>query len=477
MMEPMPPDPPKFAFALRQLGQLYGPRLDAEIVAALQAEKSRRLSMFKHDSAFMIDFLAIFDAGSDVYDMLDQLEQYTTRRIRKYQDDRKAMYKAQDKARSKALRKLLYLGLGKSEPSSEWIHLSSHTVTRGTQPLSWGPKIGERVGMGIQPVLAAPNTATVAACQFQSTSPWTHTLPTSPTSTLDLVRLCMKRLSTSIGHPPGVLLLSNFITGVVAQGHEPATDSDWRQRAIAYLTDGIAQCAFLVPPSIILGIGGILAGKLMGKQAGYALAGFGLLMAILYSTIHVDPKEGATGSDQSVRTAVGILYLVFMCGYCRSVILIHGKDKGTIAIATLLGFAIGCGCLMIAYLRDFVASSGHSPAYIMPLVLPSGFVICDVVLHLHDADRKRKSPDAQSAVHHEKFGSHTWAGANGAAPEDLRFRFGFPNPPRHDISEEEYHMGDNGGGSASQMPMTTPQSPTPTTGNWICHLFSKSKAS
>ncbi|KAH6870501.1 hypothetical protein BKA58DRAFT_178146 [Alternaria rosae] len=271
--------------------------------------------------------------------------------------------------------------------------------------------------------------------------------------------------------------MSTYITGVVAQGHEPATDLDWRQRAMAYLTDGIAQYAFLVPPSIVLGIGGILAGKLMGKQAEYALAGFGSLMAILYSTIHVDPKEGATGSDQSVRTTVGILYLVFMCSYCRSVILIHGKDKGTVAIATLLGLAIGCGCLTIGDLGTFVASSGHSSAYIMPLVLPSGFFICDVILHLHDADRKRKGRDAEPAAHHERFGRHRWTGLDGAVSEDLRFRFGFPNPPRQDVSDEEYDMGDNGGGSAAHPPMAIPQSSIPTSGNWILRVFSKSKAS
>ena len=363
------------------------------------------------------------------------------------------------------------------ESSSRWAHRSLHTVDP-TTGLSFGdPRLDERVGEGLHSVSAASSTATVSARYIPLTTPWKHAPPIDPTYIAKPHQSYGRTLWSSFRRTSSILLISSFIPGAVAQGHDPATDLDWRQRAMASLTDAIAQYAFLVPPLIVLGIGGLLAGTLTRKKAQYALAGFGLLMTILYGAIHVDPIEGATGSDQSVRTAVGILYLLFMCGYCRSVILMHGKDKGTVAVATLLGLAIGCGCLTVGHLRDFVASSGHSPAYIIPLVLPSGFFICDVVLHLHDADRMRKGRGAEPAAHHERFGTHIWTGPNGAASEDLRFRLGFPNLPRQDISEEEHRMGDNSGGNASQTLMSTLQDPTPTSGNWIIRLFSKSKSS
>ncbi|CAN9481947.1 unnamed protein product [Alternaria alternata] len=150
-----------------------------------------------------------------------------------------------------------------------------------------------------------------------------------------------------------------FVRGAAAHGYDTAINPDWKQRATESLTNFVAQCALLVPSFILLGLGGFLA--FIVWEADYALAGLTIFMAIMYGTIQENPKNESTGLGQSVRTSIGILYLVFMSEYCRRVILSHKKDKGTSAAATLLGLAIGFGCLASTSIRDFTNSLDHSP--------------------------------------------------------------------------------------------------------------------
>jgi hypothetical protein len=281
--------------------------------------------------------------------------------------------------------------------SSHWKHPDWHTVIPPTASLSGGPEMYTKLETGLQLASAVPGIAAFSARHILSMYPGRYDLSSDSAVVSDSQHSRRGVPSSHMSRPLRVLLMSTFITGTVAQGHDPANALDWKQRAMASLTDAIAQYAFLIPPLIVLIFGGSVAWMPIKRQAEHTLAAFMLLMAILYGTIHVDPAEGATGTDRSVQTAVGILYLVFMYGYCRSIILTHRKGKGASAIASILGLTIGCGCLLITPIRDFVKSFDHSPACVIPLALPLGFFICDVIWDIEKAGGRRKNQDDEES--------------------------------------------------------------------------------
>jgi hypothetical protein len=323
------------------------------------------------------------------------------------------------------------------ESFSHWKHPDWHTVIPPTASLLGGPEMITKVETGLQSAFAVPRIAAFSARQ-----PWRYGL--SSGSAVSDSRHSRRRVPWSnMSRLLRVLFMSTFITGSIARGHDVANALDWKQRAMASLTDAIAQYAFLVPPLIVLVFGGSIAWMPIKRQAEHTLAAFMLLMAILYGTIHVDPAEGATGTDRSVQTAVGILYLVFMYGYCRSIILTHRKGKGASAIASILGLTIGCGCLLITPIRDFVKSFDHSPACVIPLALPLGFFICDVIWSIEEAGGRRKNQDG------EGLQSQRRGGMRGPSAANLRLRL-LPHPSRFDIDDEESNLGRDGGASASQ---------------------------
>jgi hypothetical protein len=156
------------------------------------------------------------------------------------------------------------------------------------------------------------------------------------------------------------------------------------------------------------------------------------------------PKGEAIRPKEFRRTATGILYMQFMYGYCRRIILRNKKDKGTTAIALGLGLLIGWPVLAVASVRDFVENTlDIAPPCVFAPAIPVGFLLCDLYLHITKPHQNRS-----------RAGSRRHAG--------------------YDNDAEEYDLGGYGEGDASQ---PAQRASTPASGNWFSRLFTKTKAS
>jgi hypothetical protein len=291
----------------------------------------------------------------------------------------------------------------------------------------------------------------------------------------------------SLGHFISLLFMISFIPKAAAQSATTDPSKGWRQRAMEALTDAAAHCAFLVPPFVIVLICGVLTawllrtnpeGALLSKNAEGALAGLMLLMIPIYRSIRVNVKDGAT-SNESMRTAVGIGYVLFMFGYCRRIVLRNKKDKGTSFIAVFLGLLIGFSLLAITFIRDFVKDTMElGPAWIIPLVLPLGFLLCDLYFHVTKPDQNPGRQDEEENLRRfvvEQLEAQRRENSNYFSLEGLRRRTGLFNRSGYDLDAEEYSLGGYGDGDASQVP--TPPPSVPASRSWFTGLFSKSKAS
>jgi hypothetical protein len=224
-------------------------------------------------------------------------------------------------------------------------------------------------------------------------SPWS----TSLSYTLhQYVSKLLRSLKGSPGPFTSLSLMTLLIPSVAAQAPEATPNMTWRQRAMQVLTSAAASCAFLVPPAIILLLGGSMSHWLLRKRREHALGGMMLFMALVYASIKVGPKADPTGSNEIIRTAVGLVYLLFMLGYCRRVILRNERGQGTSVKATLVGVGIGLAMIAIAPFRDLWKLTGVEPVFLIPLTIPLGFLLCDLEIAV-EAAFARRTRDARGA--------------------------------------------------------------------------------
>jgi hypothetical protein len=240
---------------------------------------------------------------------------------------------------------------------------------------------------------ALPTPSTIEQTKLR-----TYTWSTSLSSTLDQY---MSQLFRSFKGSPGpftsLSLMTFLIPSVSAQVPGANSTMTWKQRAMQVLTSAAASCAFLVPPAIILMLGGSMSHWLLRKRREHALGGMMLFMAIVYTSIKVGPKADPTGSNEIIRTAVGLVYLLFMLGYCRRVILRNERGQGTSVKATFVGVGIGLAMIAIAPFRDlFWKLTGLEPYFFIPLTIPLGFLLCDLEIAVETAFAGR-ARDARGA--------------------------------------------------------------------------------
>ncbi|KAF2827097.1 hypothetical protein CC86DRAFT_382128 [Ophiobolus disseminans] len=282
----------------------------------------------------------------------------------------------------------------------------------------------------------------------------------------------------NLGHCVVLMFMMSFIPRVAAQGAAADPSMDWRQRAMEALTDAVASCAFLVPPFIILSVCVLLTSWCLHTQSEGALAGLMLLMIPIYRSIGVNLKEGAS-INESMRTAVGVGYMLFMFGYCRQIIIRNEKDKGTTFISVLLGLLIGISLLAVTFIRDFVKDTMElAPACIVPLALPLGFTLRDLYLHVTKADKESDRAHEEENLRRflvKHLETQRREESHYFSLEGLRRRTGLFNRSGYDLDAEEYSLDGYGDGDAPQA--TIPPPSVPASGNWFTRLFSKPKVS
>jgi hypothetical protein len=147
---------------------------------------------------------------------------------------------------------------------------------------------------------------------------------------------------------------------------------------------------------------------LLHQKAEYALARYMLGMATVYVSIHVDPKEGATSSDRSIHTAVGLVCMFCMLGYCRRIIFCNHKGKGTSVKTALVGVIIAIGAMAIPSVRYlWVKFTEFEPAFVTPLMIPLGFLLCGLAMYVERAFEKHKeAQEARAAFQLEAHHKH-----------------------------------------------------------------------
>jgi hypothetical protein len=235
------------------------------------------------------------------------------------------------------------------------------------------------------------------------------------------------------------MLVTIFIPNAVVQSGAAAPTTNWKQGATGASTEAVVLYAPIYPLFIIFIIGGLITAGLLLIKAKCVLGILMSFMAMLYL-----PKGEAIGPKEFRRTVTGMLYMLFMFGYCRRIILRNKKDKGTSAIALGLGLLIGCPVLAFASVWDFVENTlDIAPPCVFAPAFPVGFLLCDLYLHITKPHQNRS-----------RAGSRSRAG--------------------YDNDAEEYDIGGYGEGDASQ---PAPRASTPTSGNWFSRLFTKTKAS
>jgi hypothetical protein len=334
--------------------------------------------------------------------------------------------------------------------------------------LLWARSVKDQAKAFLQQVVTTPATILSSAGRSLLSAVWSATpsWTTIPLTTAQFVPMRLRqsrKMQSSNSLCIAILILfSTFIPNVAAQSGTAAITSNWNQRAMGALTEAVVSCAFLFLPVIILMIGGVMTAVLLHKKAEGLLGGSMSFMAIMF--VYVS-KEGATAPKESIRTAVGTSYMLFMFGYCRRIILRNKKNKGTSAIAILLGLVIGSAFLAIASVRDSVENSLEiAPPCLVPLAIPLGFLLCDLYLHItipQQDDRKiLRSASELEAQRRDEPEIFSLAG--------LRRRADYDN------DAEEYNLGCYGEGDASQ---PAPRASTPASRNWSILPLTQIKAS
>jgi hypothetical protein len=311
--------------------------------------------------------------------------------------------------------------------------------------LLWARSIKDRAKVFLQQVVTTPATflssagRSLLSAVWRATPPWTIISLTTVRFISMRLRQSRKTQSSISLRVASLMVVSTSIPNAAAHSGAAAPTTNWKQRAMGALTDAVAFCALMSPTVIIFMIGWLITDRLLRKKAEYVLGILMSFMALFYL-----PKGETIGPKEFRRTVTGILYMLFMFGYCRRIILRNKKDKGTSAVAIILGLVIGWPVLAFASVRDFVENTMDiAPPCIFAPAFPVGFLLCDLYLHI-------------------------------TKPHQNRSRAGSRRRAGYDNDAEEYDLGGYGEGDASQ---PAPRASTPVSGNWFSRLFTKTKAS
>ncbi|KAH5722360.1 hypothetical protein HBI18_139460 [Parastagonospora nodorum] len=135
----------------------------------------------------------------------------------------------------------------------------------------------------------------------------------------------------------GCIVLIPVTEAAPISGSTTDDSIDWRHRALNSLTYALSSCAFLLPPLLVVALGGVATNFLLRKRAEGWLAGLMLFSGTIFASIEVPPGHGNTGSAKAIRTGVGLVHAFFMLGYCKRIILRNNLSKGKSVLATVPG--------------------------------------------------------------------------------------------------------------------------------------------
>jgi hypothetical protein len=207
-------------------------------------------------------------------------------------------------------------------------------------------------------------------------------------------------LTTRWNRSPWPRLLSSFLTfnflipSAAAQSVDAAINSDWKQRIVDMFTEILVSCAAFVPAASILVLIGGCAAALLWAEAEGILGFFMLLTAIVFAAIRPDGK-----SDEYIRLAVGLGYVMLVLAYCR-VVMMQPKHKKALrserrsrkygrlfgAIATMLGVIATIIVMAFPGAREFWKGlTALHPIFALSLATPLSFFLCDLIANLSKA--------------------------------------------------------------------------------------------
>jgi hypothetical protein len=191
----------------------------------------------------------------------------------------------------------------------------------------------------------------------------------------------------------GCIVLIPVTEAAPISGSTTDDSIDWRHRALNSLTYALSSCAFLLPPLLVVALGGVATNFLLRKRAEGWLAGLMLFSGTIFASIEVPPGHGNTGSAKAIRTGVGLVHAFFMLGYCKRIILRNNLSKGKSVLATVPGlmFALVVIVLVMAVPaigRAWRALIDLEPACITPSMIAFGFFLCDLFIEVTQTDMR-----------------------------------------------------------------------------------------
>ncbi|KAH8627376.1 hypothetical protein IG631_17144 [Alternaria alternata] len=128
--------------------------------------------------------------------------------------------------------------------SSEPINSSPCNMVPAAKALSQASTVDERTRKSLQPATQLVTDTISPAVDIPPTTRWRLVLLKALRSVSDLLQSHERMLLNSVGHRTSFLQMSLFVTSAAAQQYDTIPTPDWKQRAMAALTDALAQCAF-----------------------------------------------------------------------------------------------------------------------------------------------------------------------------------------------------------------------------------------